>query len=72
MTSSTSFILLLLAIDTCTGSSFQGLRAHSMMGGGASLSPVSVLEPSWAPAELPSVKQMGSWRAKVDEEVVAS
>lgn len=39
---------------------------------GASLLPISNLGHSWAPAELPSVKQMGSQCTKVDEEVVDS
>ena len=42
------------------------------MVGGASLLPISIFRPSWAPAELPSVKHPGSWCAEVDEEAVAS
>jgi hypothetical protein len=39
---------------------------------GASLLPVNISRPPWAPAELPSVKQPGSWCAEVDEDGVAS
>jgi hypothetical protein len=39
---------------------------------GALLQPVNVIGPPWAPAELPSVKQLGSWCAEVDEDVLAS
>jgi hypothetical protein len=42
------------------------------MGAGASLLPIGSFESTWAPAELPRVKQPGSWCAKVDEDVVVS
>lgn len=55
-----------------THSSFGALRARRVIVGGASLQPVDIFKPSWAPAELPSVKQSGIWCAKVDEDVVVS
>jgi hypothetical protein len=39
---------------------------------GALLLPINVFGLSGTPAELPSVKQPGSWYAKVDEDGVAS
>jgi hypothetical protein len=42
------------------------------MGVGASLLPISIFDFPWAPAELPRVKQPGSWCAEVDEDMVVS
>ena len=53
-------------------SSFGVLRTRSVIVGGASLLPINAFGPSWAPVELPSVKQLGSWCVEVDEDVGAS